>query len=344
MVDPSTSPSLETLEAMIRWVVTHLYTMVAGTSLGALAIALLRKARLVPVTPGDDQKALPQASGTGTDAGVPAQQIKDLAKVTSVALWGKTTGWLERRRRDRDLLSWISDVYSHLPTTISIAHYLGTSRPIKQHYVPRTFVECAPNDFIGGGYARSRTEIPESSLWQRMVMSPRHVFVIMGEPHSGKTCLTSNMAYRVGTRSRGARAFALVVRSSLREVTASISDGAAQPTLAQVCGSALTRSRSRAGKAADPVYLEESMRRRRVLVILEDLDDASSKQRIQLVTWLENEMCNYPQVTVVLTTRWHGYVDNPIRGAGCTVLRLLPLSKTQRMSAMSNLMLLQKKR
>jgi len=75
-------------------------------------------------------------------------------------------------------------------------------------------------------------------------------------------------------------------------------------------------------------WFSERLKNGECLILLDGLDEvADSKARRKIVSWIEKQFQAYPKNAFIITSRPHGYKENPI--SGVTVLEVMPFSRSQ---------------
>ncbi len=75
-------------------------------------------------------------------------------------------------------------------------------------------------------------------------------------------------------------------------------------------------------------WFHKKMKDGKCLVMLDGLDEVANVQaRHQIVSWIEKQMHAYPKNTFIITSRPHGYKENPL--GGVSVLEVMPFNRAQ---------------
>jgi len=75
-------------------------------------------------------------------------------------------------------------------------------------------------------------------------------------------------------------------------------------------------------------WFNTRMKNGECMIMLDGLDEVAEIQsRRQIVSWLEKQMWAYPNNTFMITSRPHGYRENPIKGV--SVLEVMPFNRSQ---------------
>ena len=77
-----------------------------------------------------------------------------------------------------------------------------------------------------------------------------------------------------------------------------------------------------------PNWFSNKLKKGECLVLLDGLDEvAEPSARRKVVDWMEKQLHNYPKNAFIITSRPHGYRENPI--SGVTVLEVMPFNRSQ---------------
>jgi energy-coupling factor transporter ATP-binding protein EcfA2 len=75
-------------------------------------------------------------------------------------------------------------------------------------------------------------------------------------------------------------------------------------------------------------WFHKKMKDGNCLVMLDGLDEVADVQaRRRIASWIEKQMLVYPRNTFIITSRPHGYKENPLRGV--SVLEVMPFNRAQ---------------
>jgi energy-coupling factor transporter ATP-binding protein EcfA2 len=170
----------------------------------------------------------------------------------------------------------------------------------------------------------SRQEVTNESrsIWHWMDRARKDgtTLAIIGPPGSGKTTLLKHVCFKLATKRSGS----LPVLISLRDHRAMFDVSAGPPTLAAL----ITKSLAAVPKTMPPGWVESRLRRHRILVMLDGLDELSDQSKRQAVsTWVDGQRESYPDITFVITSRPFGYKSNPLSAA--TVLQVQQFTEKQ---------------
>ncbi|GAB3657537.1 hypothetical protein GCM10027589_17690 [Actinocorallia lasiicapitis] len=133
------------------------------------------------------------------------------------------------------------------------------------------------------------------------------VLAVLGSPGSGKTTLARHAALRMCVRGRRRRLPVLLYLRDHADLI--LADPPADLSEVAVSASWLS-GRISAG------WLARRLERGRCVVLLDGLDEvADTRGRRQVVAWIRRQIARYPGNAFVLTSRPHGYYDNPLPNA-----------------------------
>jgi energy-coupling factor transporter ATP-binding protein EcfA2 len=176
------------------------------------------------------------------------------------------------------------------------------------------------------------TEPPGGSrtIWEYLKSSSlgsQH-FAIIGAPGSGKTTLLKHIALILASSSRQRRRMGipnkLPILLYLRDYAAAIGNDPSLP-LGQMVREQLAK-----WQAPTPPHgwLESYLDDGLCLIMFDGLDEVADPDiRRKVVNWVEKTMIAYGKNRFIISSRPHGYKDNPL--SGVTVLRVLPFTQNQ---------------
>ncbi|MGA2490888.1 MAG: NACHT domain-containing protein [Anaerolineales bacterium] len=155
-----------------------------------------------------------------------------------------------------------------------------------------------------------------------------HNYAILGAPGSGKTTLLKHMALTLAApayrRQKVTAPNLLPILLFLRDHAQVIKANPIIP-LAQLIRDQFT---SHQAPLPPTGWLEKQLKEGKCLVMLDGLDEVADPQiRKQVVVWVEQCMVSYGKNRFVISSRPHGYQDNPL--ADVTVLQVRPFTSQQ---------------
>lgn len=183
-----------------------------------------------------------------------------------------------------------------------------------------------PSTLIRDADARSNLQI-----WDVLAVAQQSTFrrlVIIGAPGSGKSTLLEHLtltyAQRRQRRYHAKAPKLLPVLLTLRELREAI---AQQPTLDLAT---LWEQQPTVQTLNPPLrWLHTQLQRGRCLVMLDGLDEVADPEQRRLVSaWVDQQIQTYPTVTVIITSRPHGYRTAPLSKIG-TLLEIQPFNSVQ---------------
>ncbi len=152
--------------------------------------------------------------------------------------------------------------------------------------------------------------------------------VIVGPPGSGKTTLLRHMAILLAQPARHNELKKLKFNKTptllfLRDHVKDITDNPS------VLLPQLVETTIRKWDISVPSnWFHEKMKDGKCLVMLDGLDEVADVQaRHRIVSWIEKQMQVYPKNTFIITSRPHGYKENPL--GGVSVLEVMPFNRAQ---------------
>lgn len=163
-------------------------------------------------------------------------------------------------------------------------------------------------------------------IWEYLAVGRN--LALIGAPGSGKTTLLRHIALVLASgagRPQSASVHRLPVLLFLRNHAKEIAAGA-DLTLANIIESSDV-VREMPERAPD-AWFERQLSKGRCLVLLDGLDEvADTDTRTHLVRWLESQMKAYGKNLFIVTSRPHGYHNNPLNAVHTLVVR--PFSPKQ---------------
>jgi predicted NACHT family NTPase len=165
-------------------------------------------------------------------------------------------------------------------------------------------------------------------IWEHLKARELGNLALIGPPGSGKTTLLKHITLTLAAGWQIRRTVnapkKVPILLFLRDHAAQIAkdsdytlDAAIHENLSQ-----------KQGPQPPPGWFNQQLRSGNCLVLLDGLDEvASTKVRSQVVKWVEDQMVIYAHSRFVITSRPHGYRNNPIEGV--TVLEVRPFNQQQ---------------
>jgi len=157
-------------------------------------------------------------------------------------------------------------------------------------------------------------------------------FAVIGAPGSGKTTLLRYVALTLAKGRRKKCRQTLPILLYLRSHAKAISDNKDLSLQDAILTSEVVREQS---VQPPPDWFNNKLRKGKCLILLDGLDEvADSASRAKVVEWVERQMRTHPDCRFCITSRPHGYVDNPL--SGVTTLRVEPLKPDKVREFVSN--------
>jgi hypothetical protein len=171
-------------------------------------------------------------------------------------------------------------------------------------------------------------------IWQFFTMlsenekSQNAKIVLVGPPGSGKTTLLRHITLLLATplKNEANKKLKLKKIPILLFLRDHVSDVVNRPDilLPEIIESTITKW----DVAVPSEWFNKKMKSGECLIMLDGLDEvAEPLARRQMVAWLEKQIRAYPNNTFIVTSRPHGYRENPITGV--SVLEVLPFNRSQ---------------
>jgi predicted NACHT family NTPase len=171
-------------------------------------------------------------------------------------------------------------------------------------------------------------------IWQFFAMlsenekSQNAKIVIVGPPGGGKTTLLKHITLLLAGPSKNEEYKKLKFKKMpvLLFLRDHVSDVIDHPNilLPEVVESTITKW----DVAVPTGWFNKKMKSGECLIMLDGLDEvAEPPVRRRIVTWLEKQIRAYPNNTFIITSRPHGYRENPITGV--SVLEVMPFNRSQ---------------
>lgn len=235
--------------------------------------------------------------------------------------WVVTTFSLFRRR----YLKWI--FYQHRDFDVKGLSTQGTyNLELEQVFVDLT-IEPKP---VHSTSKDPIQPVPEGLAGRRQIWSYlrskdfKDSLALIGPPGSGKTTLLKKIALHVASRRRPRLGETIPVLLFLREHVEAIQQNP-QFSLAEALRATLIRKE---GPVPPEGWLEKKLTAGRCLILFDGLDEvAVIEARQKVVNWVETRMKAHPENRFLVTSRPHGYRDNPI--SGLTVLEVQSFDRDQ---------------
>ncbi len=153
--------------------------------------------------------------------------------------------------------------------------------------------------------------------------------VVLGVPGAGKTTLLKHLALTLiqpKKPSRRLQSHTFPILLSLRDHVQAIVD---QPTFS-LANAVEEHAQRKWQKTIPASWIDRFLKRGKCLVLLDGLDEVADRSTRQVVvTWVERQMVAQEGNRFVLTSRRHGYRENPLDGIGVTVLEVQTFSSDQ---------------
>jgi len=170
--------------------------------------------------------------------------------------------------------------------------------------------------------------ISRSSAWEFLQGQSRVALAVIGAPGSGKTTLLKHITLALANSRHHNDKIRLPKKTIpillyLREHDSDICKNT-EIKLADLA------SRSLAGILGPGAakWIERELRAGRCLVMLDGLDEvAAQTDRAAIVKWVDAQIASYPHTSFIVSSRPHGYQENPLSAA--TVLQVRALSPEQ---------------
>ncbi len=205
-------------------------------------------------------------------------------------------------------------------------------------YIDLSLVPTPPHDAtsdpLGGGEsinyehsASAPSSIGRHDIWYYLgaLHGFREHLAVIGPPGAGKTTLLKHVALELAQSRRKTRTkvylpFLLLLRE---HVTTIVSNP--EISLADIIRASLDASVIRHEPKG---WIERRLEKGACLLLFDGLDEVGRpSDRAAVVAWVEGQMATFSRNSFIVTSRPHGYRDNPIRGA--MVLRIRPFSEAQ---------------
>jgi hypothetical protein len=178
---------------------------------------------------------------------------------------------------------------------------------------------------------RSESQWRARSIWHWMSLCREDgtSLAIIGPPGSGKTTLLKHVAHTLSARRglpRDGKIWKknLPVLISLRDYRGLFVTANKQPDLVRLIRLGLKDVQ----KAEPPGWTESRLRRGRLLVMLDGLDElADAAAREAVSKWVDKQRESYPGILFVVTSRPFGYKSNPL--AVATLVQVNPFTEAQ---------------
>lgn len=190
-------------------------------------------------------------------------------------------------------------------------------------------------------------ELPKgrNSVWEYLKADGIRNLVIIGSPGSGKTTLLKHMALTLAAGKKQCEKenaphkipILLFLRDYADKICPRDDKGVAVAnppvfSLAQAAREVLVRSE---GPTPPDGWFEDKLERGECLVLMDGLDEvADAEVRKKVVAWAEQQMQTHGKNAFVLTSRPHGYENNPL--GGVHVLEIRPFTRAQQEQFVSN--------
>ena len=182
----------------------------------------------------------------------------------------------------------------------------------------------------------------ETKIWDFLAaMKNEFAFkrmVILGAPGSGKTTLLRYIALTYATNTQrkvNSKAPKLIpVLLYLRDIREEITRN--KPSLADLITQQIKQQRKIQPLNPPPNWFEDRLVKDKCLVMLDGLDEvADSKQRQQVIDWVDEQIQQYPQVSFIITSRPYGYKSAPLEES-VTILEVKPFNLQQMQQFLRN--------
>lgn len=148
-------------------------------------------------------------------------------------------------------------------------------------------------------------------------------FIIIGEPGSGKTTLLRQLALTLSKKQQTTLPKKLPILLYIRDIQRSV-ENKPNISLSEIIIESL------GGKARNlPIeWFENYLQKGKCLLLMDGLDEiADSAKRLLVSDWVQKQIIDYKDNHFIITSRPHGYNDNPI--IGVTPLQLKPFDLMQ---------------
>lgn len=167
------------------------------------------------------------------------------------------------------------------------------------------------------------------SIWDYLKASETIRLAIIGAPGSGKTTLLKFVALRLAAETKEKKRLPILL--FLRDHAKAIAEKEGYSLV-----TAVEESLKRwDGPTAGPGWFETELKNGYCVVLLDGLDEvADPETRKKVIAWTERQMTAYGKCPFVVTSRPHGYRDNPLDGVN--VLEVLPFTRSQQEAFLNN--------
>lgn len=178
----------------------------------------------------------------------------------------------------------------------------------------------------------SETESLERSVWDFLFPHTESGkrLVLIGSPGSGKTTLLKHLSLILSKHGSYRGYKKLPILFLIREHAAAICENTnlllSDVVAIQVQG---------LNVKTPPQWFQNQLDRGTCIVLMDGLDEiADNDKRLTIVEWVQKQLNNFPKSDFIVTSRPHGYDNNPL--VDVQVLRIKPFSQSKRDSFITN--------